>query len=72
MLENQRGMPSGRVCEALVMTIEEKQKLESWARRPKTTQRLASRARIILRCATGMRNQDVARELQLDVHTVGK
>ncbi|HVI79799.1 MAG TPA: helix-turn-helix domain-containing protein, partial [Candidatus Acidoferrum sp.] len=65
-------MPSGRVCEALVMTAEEKQKLESWARRPKTTQRLALRARIILKCATGMLNQEVARELRLDVHTVGK
>jgi transposase len=72
MLENQRGMPSGRMCEALAMTAEEKQKLESWARRPKTTQRLALRARIILKCATGMLNQDVARELRLDVHTVGK
>src|SRR3954451_14162005 len=72
MLENQRGMPSGPVCEALVMTAEEKQKLESWARRPKTTQRLALRARIILKCATGMLNQEVARELRLDVHTVGK
>lgn len=72
MLENQKGMPSGRVCEFLSMTAEEKQKLESWARRPKTAQRLALRARIILKCATGTLNQDVARELRLDVHTVGK
>jgi hypothetical protein len=42
------------------------------SRRPKTAQRLAMRARIILKCATGMLNQEVARELRLDVHTVGK
>jgi transposase len=65
-------MPSGRVCEPLLLTSDEKHKLESWARRPKTAQRLALRARIVLKCAAGMRNQDVARELQLDVHTVGK
>src|SRR5580692_6147054 len=65
-------MPRGRVCEPLVMTAEEQQKLEGWVRRPKTAQRLALRARIVLKCATGMPNQDVARELRLDVHTVGK
>src|SRR5580704_11298375 len=65
-------MPRGRVCEPLVMTAEERQKLEGWVRRPKTAQRLALRARIVLKCATGMQNQDVAGELRLDVHTVGK
>jgi transposase len=38
----------------------------------KTAQRMALRARIVLKCATGMLNQNVAGELQLDVHTVGK
>jgi hypothetical protein len=42
------------------MTVEEKQKLEGWARRPKSAQRLALRARIVLKCATGTLNQDVA------------
>src|SRR5690242_9450862 len=65
-------MPSGRVCEALNVTAEERQKLESWVRRPKTAQRLAWRARIVLSCAEGNKNQDVAQQLGLDVHTVGK
>ena len=65
-------MPSGRICEPLNVTEEERQKLESWVRRPKTAQRLAWRARIILRCADGAKNQDVAQQLGLDVHTVGK
>lgn len=65
-------MPSGRVCEPLDVTSEERQKLESWARRPKTAQRLAWRARIVLGCAEGKKNQDVAQQLGLDVHTVGK
>src|SRR6185437_3529441 len=58
--------------EPLNVTEEERQKLESWVRRPKTAQRLAWRARIILRCADGAKNQDVAQQLGLDVHTVGK
>jgi transposase len=65
-------MPSGRVCEPLNVTAEERQKLENWVRRPKTAQRLAWRARIILSCAEGNQNQEVARQLGLDVHTVGK
>lgn len=66
------GMPSGRVCEPLDVTAEERQKLESWVRRPKTAQRLAWRARIVLSCAGGKKNQEVAQQLELDVHTVGK
>jgi transposase len=65
-------MPSGRVCEPLQITAEERQKLESWVRRPKTAQRLAWRGRIVLSCAGGKKNQDVAQQLGLDVHTVGK
>ena len=65
-------MPSGRVCDRLDVSAEERQKLESWVRRPKTAQRLAWRARIVLRCAEGKKNQDVAHQLGLDVHTVGK
>jgi hypothetical protein len=35
----------------LVLTADERQKLATWARRPKSSQRLALRARIILACA---------------------
>ncbi len=33
-------------------------KLQEWARRPKTAQRLALRARIVLSCAEGMENRE--------------
>lgn len=65
-------MPSGRVCEPLNVTVEERRELENWVRRPKTAQRLAWRARIVLSCAEGQKNQDLAQQLGLDVHTVGK
>jgi transposase len=65
-------MPSGRICDPLHVSAEERQKLESWVRRPKTAQRLAWRARIVLSCAEGKKNQDVAQQLGLDVHTIGK
>src|SRR5580658_10508573 len=45
---------------------------EQWARRPKTAQRLALRSRIVLRCAEGLPNQTVARELRITGATVCK
>ncbi len=40
----------------LVLTDEERQDLEGWARRRKTAQALALRARIVLACADGGAN----------------
>jgi transposase len=51
---------------------EEKTKLEMLARRPKTDQRTALRARIILDCARGLSNQAVATQRGVTVQTVGK
>lgn len=65
-------MRTGRPRKALLLTDEERGKLEPWARRPKTAQRLALRSRIVLRCAEGVANQVVARELGVTVATVGK
>jgi transposase len=65
-------MPTGRPKKPLVLTDEERVKLEQWARRPKTAQRLALRSRIVLRCAQGLPNQTVARELRITGATVGK
>ena len=56
----------------VVLTAEERSKLESWTRRTTTQQRLAVRARIILLCAEGFKNQEVARQLDLCRPTVGK
>jgi hypothetical protein len=36
-----------------MVTVEERERLEEWARRPKTAQALAQRARILLECAAG-------------------
>ena len=50
----------GRPKPVLTRTDDERQKLRTWADRPKSAQRLATRARIILACAEGLDNTDVA------------
>jgi FixJ family two-component response regulator len=50
----------------------ERTELESWARRRKTAQALALRARIVLRAAAGLTNTATAAELGIAKHTVGK
>ena len=53
----------GRPTKPIVLTEEERSKLQEWARRPKTAQRLALRARIVLGCATGLESRQVARPI---------
>jgi transposase len=65
-------MRTGRPKAELIVTDDERQKLEQWARRPKSTQRLALRARIVLACADGRSNTQVARHLRVALPTVGK
>ena len=48
---------------AVDLTDEERRGLEALARRHKTGQQLADRARIILRAADGLNNSEIAREL---------
>jgi len=62
----------GRPTAPLILTAEERTTLEAWARRRKTSQALALRARIILRCAEGVSNQAVAAELGVSRPMVGK
>src|SRR6476659_8431767 len=50
----------------------ERAELEGWARRRKTAQALALRARIVLRAAAGSSNTAIAAELGIAKHTVGK
>jgi transposase len=50
----------------------EKEKLELMARRPKTDQRTALRARIVLDCASGLSNTAVAAKRGVTIQTVGK
>jgi transposase len=65
-------MRTGRPKKPLVVSSEERAKLQQWARRPKTAQRLAGRARMVLGCAEGLSNQTVARQCRVSTHTVGK
>lgn len=63
---------AGRALAALVLSDGERAELTSLATRRNTGQALALRARIVLRCATGKQNKQVAADLQIDQTTVGK
>jgi transposase len=63
---------AGRQLAALVLSDAERTELTSLAARRNTAQALALRARIVLRCATGRQNKQVAADLQIDQTTVGK
>ncbi|OKI40593.1 IS630 family transposase [Micromonospora sp. CB01531] len=56
----------------LELTAEEREALQGLARRPKTAQALAVRARIVLACAEGLSNSEVSRRLGVSLPTVGK
>ncbi len=61
-----------RQLSALVLSDAERTELKSLAARRNTAQALALRARIVLGCAEGTQNKDVAARLQVDRATVGK
>jgi transposase len=63
---------AGRQLVALVLSDGERLELSSLASRRKTAQALATRARIVLACAEGKQNKDVAADLGLTQATVGK
>jgi transposase len=63
---------TGRPKAELVLTDPEKEQLERWARRAKSTQSLALRSRIVLACATGADNKTAANDLRCSSATVGK
>lgn len=65
-------MPMGRPLRELVLTSDEQSKLELMARRPKTDQRTAQRASIVLDCAQGLTNTAVAAKRGVTLATVGK
>jgi transposase len=66
------GAMARRRLAALVLSDDERAELTSLAARRSTAQALALRARIVLRCATGAENQQVAANLGVDKTTVGK
>ncbi|MGW5259311.1 IS630 family transposase [Streptomyces sp. NPDC004012] len=60
----------GRPKAELVLSEAERDQLVRWARRAKTAQFLALRAKIVLRCAEGGTNRQVAVDLGVDESTV--
>jgi len=62
----------GRPKAELALTGEERETLERWARRPRSAQALAQRCRIVLACAQGLSNQQVAAAEGVNQVTVGK
>ena len=65
-------MGIGRPTRPLNVTSEEREKLAMLARRPKTGQAVAMRARIVLGCDEGLSNGAVAKRLQITGATVCK
>ena len=63
-----RGRPTVRVT----ISPSERTTLEQWARRRTTAQGLAQRAQIILACAVGRSNSEIAAELRITRQTVGR
>jgi transposase len=62
----------GRPMAELVLTDVERAELTRWARRAKTAQFLALRAKIVLRCAEGATNMQVAEDLGIGHDTVSR
>src|ERR1700726_1774260 len=56
----------------VVLSGEEREVLERWARRPKSSQALALRCRIVLAAADGQRSIDIAAAFGCTKSTVGK
>jgi len=63
---------TGRPKALLELTSDEQEQLQRWARRRSSAQALALRSRIVLECAEGVPNKEVAARLGVSQPTVGK
>jgi transposase len=62
----------GRPKAELMLAQSEREQLQAWAQRRKTAQALALRSRIVLECASGRENLEVAQRLRVTPQTVSK
>ena len=62
----------GRPTETIVLSDDERETLDRWARRPKSANALAAGCRIVLACAEGATNREVAGRLGVHENTVSK
>jgi len=62
----------GRPIAPLVLSAQERSYLERQVRRQRVARSMSERCRVILRCADDLPSKDVAAELGLHEHTVGK
>ena len=65
-------MRTGRPKQALILTDEERDRLQSLAHRARSQPLLARRARLVLACAEGLDNKTVARKMRASLGMVGK
>ena len=65
-------MRTGRPKKPLEITEEDREKLRTIALRPKSSQAMALRARIVLSCGQGLSNAAIARKLHVTGATVGE
>jgi DNA-binding CsgD family transcriptional regulator len=72
VLDNSGMAERGRPKAKLALTDEERTTLTRWTRRRKSAQAIALRARIVLACAEGLTNADIAAKERVSLPTVGK
>lgn len=65
-------MPRGPQAPSITLTDDERDKLDGWARRPTSQQRLATRSQIVLAAAAGQSNTAIAANLRITLPTVRK
>jgi transposase len=70
--ERQSKRRRGRPTVQITLTDDERQTLERWGQRPRSSQALALRCRIVLACAQGMSNVEAGTQLGVHPVTVGK